>query len=137
MIQNDVLRCPACSRVLLDPIYDLGLGDGGIRRMTCGGCGRPFTLSARLVYDVSAGDGPAPLADAVLAAFRYEDGGPLAVGGRGRLVKDGKPSDLTFGIVVDERTGLPYMAVADKGGGTAKASILGLWMRGWRFAKED
>ena len=68
-----------------------------------------------------------PLADAVLAAFRLTDGSALRAGGRGRLVHgDGSPSGLTFEVVVDDATDLPCMAV----------SILGLTMRGWRFAKE-
>lgn len=46
------------------------------------------------------------------------------------------PSGLTFEVVMDDATDLPCMAVTD-GGETARASILGLTMRGWRFAKED
>lgn len=113
--------------------------DGGRRRLTCEECGRPFTVEASLVYDVTADGEPAasPLADAVLAAFRLTDGGALRVGGRGRLVHgDGSPSGLTFEVVMDDATDLPCMAVTD-GGETVRASILGLMMLGWRFAKED
>lgn len=86
MIQTNVLNCPSCGAKLLDPIYDLEMVDGGRRRLTCGECGRPFTVTASLVYDVTADGEPAasPLADAVLAAFRLTDGGALRVGGRGR-----------------------------------------------------
>lgn len=139
MIQTNVLNCPSCVAELLDPIYDLEMVDGGRRRLTCGECGRPFTVTASLVYDVTADGEPAasPLADAVLAAFCLTDGGALCVGGRGRLVHgDGSPSGLTFEVVMDDATDLPCMVVTD-GGETARASILGLTMRGWRFAKED
>lgn len=135
MIQTNVLNCPSCGAELLDPIYDLEI-DGGCRRLTCGECGRPFTATASLVYDVTADGEPAgtPAADAVLAAFHLADGGILRVGSRGRLVHgDGSPSGLTFEVVVDDATDLPCMAVTD-GGETARASILGLTMRGWRFA---
>lgn len=139
MIQTKTLDCPSCGAELLDPIYDLEMVDGGRRRLTCGECGRPFTVEASLVYDVTA-DGElaaSPLADAVLAAFRLTDGGALRVGGRGRLVHgDGSPSGLTFEVVMDDATDLPCMAVTD-GGETVRASILGLMMLGWRFAKED
>lgn len=57
-------------------------------------------------------------------------------GGRRRLTcgnAAGSPSGLTFEVVVDDATDLPCMAVTD-GGETARASILGLTMRGWRFA---
>lgn len=139
MIQTNVLDCPSCGAGLLDPIYDLEMVDGGRRRLTCGECGRPFTVTASLVYDVTA-DGElaaSPLADAVLAAFRLTDGGALRVGGRGRLVhRDGSPSGLTFEVVMDDATDLPCMAVTDSGE-TVRASILGLMMLGWRFAKED
>lgn len=138
MIQTNVLNCPSCGAELLDPIYDLEMVDGGRRRLTCGECGRPFTVTASLVYDVTADGEPAasPLADAALAAFRLTDGGALRVGGRGRLVHgDGSPSGLTFEVVVDDATDLPCMVVTD-GGETVRASILGLMMRGWRFAKE-
>lgn len=110
--------------------------DGGRRRLTCGECGRPFTVEASLVYDVTADGEPSgtPAADAVLAAFHLADGSALRVGSRGRLVHgDGSPSGLTFEVVVDDATDLPCMAVTD-GGETARASILGLTMRGWRFA---
>lgn len=113
--------------------------DGGRRRLTCGECGRPFTVTASLVYDVTADGEPtaSPLADAALAAFRLTDGGALRVGGRGRLVhRDGSPSGLTFEVVMDDATDLPCMAVTD-GGETVRASILGLMVLGWRFAKED
>lgn len=98
MIQTKTLDCPSCGAELLDPIYDLEMVDGGRRRLTCGECGRPFTVTASLVYDVTADGEPAasPLADAALAAFRLTDGGE-----------------------------------------TVRASILGLMMLGWRFAKED
>lgn len=139
MIQTKKLDCPSCGAGLLDPIYDLEMVDGGRRRLTCGECGRPFTVTASLVYDVTA-DGElaaSPLADAVLAAFRLTDGDALRVGGRGRLVhRDGSPSGLTFEVVMDDATDLPCMAVTD-GGETVRASILGLMMLGWRFAKED
>lgn len=139
MIQTKKLDCPSCGAGLLDPIYDLEMVDGGRRRLTCEECGRPFTVTASLVYDVTA-DGElaaSPLADAVLAAFRLTDGGALRVGGRGRLVhRDGSPSGLTFEVVMDDATDLPCMAVTD-GGETVRASILGLMMLGWRFAKED
>lgn len=139
MIQTKKLDCPSCGAGLLDPIYDLEMVDGGRRRLTCGECGRPFTVTASLVYDVTA-DGElaaSPLADAVLAAFRLTDGGALRVGGRGRLVhRDGSPSGLTFEVVMNDATDLPCMAVTD-GGETVRASILGLMMLGWRFAKED
>lgn len=138
MIQTKTLDCPSCGAELLDPIYDLEMVDGGRRRLTCGECGRPFTVEASLVYDVTADGEPAasPLAGAVLAAFRLIDGGALRAGGRGRLVHgDGSPSGLTFEAVVDDATDLPCMAVTDDGE-TARASILGLTMRGWRFAKE-
>lgn len=134
MIQTEKLDCPSCGAELLDPIYDLEMVDGGRRRLTCGECGRPFTVEASLVYDVTADGEPAasPLAD----AFRLTDGGALRVGGRGRLVHgDGSPSGLTFEVVMDDATDLPCMAVTD-GGETVRASILGLTMRGWRFAKE-
>lgn len=136
MIQTKTLDCPSCGEELLDPIYDLEMVDGGRRRLTCGECGRPFTVEASLVYDVTADGEPSgtPAADAVLAAFRLTDGGALRVGGRGRLVhRDGSPSGLTFEVVVDDATDLPCMAVTDDGE-TARASILGLTMRGWRFA---
>lgn len=136
MIQTKTLDCPSCGAELLDPIYDLEMVDGGRRRLTCGECGRPFTVEASLVYDVTADGEPSgtPAADAVLAAFRLTDGGALRVGGRGRLVhRDGSPSGLTFEVVVDDATDLPCMAVTDDGE-TARASILGLTMRGWRFA---
>ncbi len=139
MIQTKKLDCPSCGAELLDPIYDLEMVDGGRRRLTCGECGRPFTVTASLVYDVTA-DGElaaSPLTDTVLAAFRLTDGGALRVGGRGRLVHgDGSPSGLTFEVVMDDATDLPCMAVTD-GGETVRASILGLMMLGWRFAKED
>lgn len=131
--------CPSCGAELLDPIYDLEMVDGGRRRLTCEECGRPFTVTASLVYDVTADGEPAasPLADAALAAFRLTDGGALRVGGRGRLVHgDGSPSGLTFEVVMDDATDLPCMAVTD-GGETVRASILDLMMLGWRFAKED
>ena len=122
MIQTKTLDCPSCGAELLDPIYDLEMVDGGRRRLTCGECGRPFTVTASLVYDVTADGEPAA------------DGGILRVGSRGRLVHgDGSPSGLTFEVVVDDATDLPCMAVTD-GGETARASILGLTMRGWRFA---
>lgn len=139
MIQTKTLDCPSCGAELLDPIYDLEMVDGGRRRLACGECGRPFTVEASLVYDVTADREPAasPLADAALAAFRLTDGGALRVGGRGRLVHgDGSPSGLTFEVVMDDATDLPCMAVTD-GGETVRASILGLMMLGWRFAKED
>lgn len=139
MIQTKTLDCPSCGAELLDPICDLEMVDGGRRRLTCGECGRPFTVEASLVYDVTADGEPAasPLADAALAAFRLTDGGALRVGGRGRLVhRDGSPSGLTFEVVMDDATDLPCMAVTD-GGETVRASILGLMMLGWRFAKED
>lgn len=141
MIQTNVLNCPSCGAGLLDPIYDLEMVDGGRRRLTCGGCGRPFTVTASLVYDVTADGEPAasPLADAALAAFRLTDGGALRVGSRGRLVRrDGFPGGLSFVVELDDATGLPCMAVSDDDDGeTVRASILGLWMRGWRFDKED
>ena len=139
MIQTKKLDCPSCGAELLDPIYDLEMVDGGRRRLTCGECGRPFTVTASLVYDVTADGEPAasPLADAALAAFRLTDGGALGVGGRGRRGHgDGSPSGLTFEVVMDDATDLPCMAVTD-GGETVRASILGLMMLGWRFAKED
>lgn len=139
MIQTKTLDCPSCGAELLDPIYDLEMVDGGRRRLACGECGRPFTVEASLVYDVTADGEPAasPLADAALAAFRLTDGGALRVGGRGQLVHgDGSPSGLTFEVVMDDATDLPCMAVTD-GGETVRASILGLMMLGWRFAKED
>lgn len=139
MIQTKKLDCPSCGAELLDPIYDLEMVDGGRRRLTCGECGRPFTVAASLVYDVTADGEPAasPLADAALAAFRLTDGGALRVGGRGRLVhRDGSPSGLTFKVVMDDATDLPCMAVTD-GDETVRASILGLMVLGWRFAKED
>lgn len=76
MIQTEKLDCPSCGAELLDPIYDLEMVDGGRRRLTCEECGRPFTVTASLVYDVTADGEPAasPLADAVLAAFRLTDG---------------------------------------------------------------
>lgn len=92
MIQTEKLDCPSCGGELLDPIYDLEMVDGGRRRLTCGECGRPFTVTASLVYDVTADGEPAasPLADAVLAAFRLTDGGTLRVGGPGgRLARGG------------------------------------------------
>lgn len=46
---------------------------------------------------------------------------------------DGGRRRLTFEVVVDDATDLPCMAVTDDGE-TARASILGLTMRGWRFA---
>lgn len=135
MIQTKTLDCPSCGAELLDPIYDLEMVDGGRRHLTCEECGRPFTVTASLAYDVAADGEPStpPTADAVLAAFR------LRVGDRGRLVHtDGSPSGLTFEVVVDDATGLPCMAVTDDDDGeTVRASILGLWMRGWRFDKED
>lgn len=134
MIQTKTLNCPSCGAELLDPIYDLEMVDGGRRRLTCGECGRPFTVTASLVYDVTADGEPAasPLADAALAVFR------LRVGDRGRLVHtDGSPGGLSFEVVVDDATDLPCMAVSDDDDGeTVRASILGLWMRGWRFDKE-
>ena len=132
MIQTRTLNCPSCGAELLDPIYDLEMADGDRRRLTCGECGAPFTVSAALAYDVTADGRPGstPLADAVLAVFR------LRVGDRGRLARDGQPTGLAFEVRVDKPTGLPYMAVSD-GGDAVKASILGLWMRGWRFAKEE
>lgn len=136
MIQTKTLDCPSCGAELLDPIYDLEMVDGGRRRLTCGECGRPFTVEASLAYDVTADGEPSdtPAAGAVLAAFHLADGGILRVGSRGRLVHgDGSPSGLTFEVVVDDATDLPCMAVTD-GGETARASILGLTMRGWRFA---
>lgn len=136
MIQTKTLDCPSCGAELLDPIYDLEMVDGGRRRLTCGECGRPFTVTASLVYDVTADGEPAtsPAADAVLAAFHLTDGSALRVGSRGRLIHgDGSPSGLTFEVVVDDATDLPCMAVTDDGE-TARASILGLTMRGWRFA---
>lgn len=139
MIQTEKLDCPSCGAELLDPIYDLEMVDGGRRRLRCEECGRPFTVTASLVYDVTADGEPAasPLADAALAAFRLTDGGALRVGGRGRLVHgDGSPSGLTFEVVMDDATDLPCMAVTD-GGETVRASILGLMVLGWRFAKED
>lgn len=139
MIQTEKLDCPSCGAELLDPIYDLEMVDGGRRRLTCEECGRPFTVTASLVYDVTADGEPAasPLADAALAAFRLTDGGALRVGGRGRLVHgDSSPSGLTFEVVMDDATDLPCMAVTD-GGETVRASILGLMVLGWRFAKED
>lgn len=139
MIQTKKLDCPSCGAGLLDPIYDLEMVDGGRRRLTCGECGRPFTVTASLVYDVTADGEPAasPLANAALAVFRLTDGGALRVGGRGRLVhRDGSPSGLTFEVVMDDATDLPCMAVTD-GGEAVRASILGLMMLGWRFAKED
>ena len=110
MIQTKTLDCPSCGAELLDPIYDLEMVDGGRRRLACGECGRPFTVEASLVYDVTADGEPAasPLADAALAAFRLTDGGALRVGGRGRLVHgDGSPSGLTFEVVMDDATDLP------------------------------
>ena len=88
MIQTNVLNCPSCGAELLDPIYDLEMVDGGRRRLTCGECGRPFTVEASLVYDVTADGEPAasPLADAALAAFRLTDGGALR--GRARVCRD-------------------------------------------------
>lgn len=133
MIQTNVLDCPSCGAKLLDPIYDLEMVDGGRRHLTCEECGRPFTVTASLAYDVTADGEPStpPLAGAVLAVFR------LRVGNRGRLVHtDGSPGDLLFEVVVDDATGLPCMAVSD-GSDAARASILGLWMRGWRFERED
>lgn len=141
MIQTKTLDCPSCGAELLDPIYDLEMVDGGRRRLTCEECGRPFTVTASLAYDVAADGEPStpPLADAVLAAFRLTDGGALRVGSRGRLVRrDGSPGGLSFVVELDDATGLPCMAVSDDDDGeTVRASILGLWMRGWRFDKED
>lgn len=93
MIQTKKLDCPSCGAELLDPIYDLEMVDGGRRRLTCGECGRPFTVKASLVYDVTADGEPAgtPAADAVLAAFHLTDGSALRVGGRGRLVHGDGP----------------------------------------------
>lgn len=134
MIQTKTLDCPSCEAELLDPIYDLEMVDGGRRHLTCEECGRPFTVTASLAYDVTADGEPSmpPLADAVLAVFR------LRVGDRGRLVHtDGSPGGLSFEVVVDDATDLPCMAVSDDDDGeTVRASILGLWMRGWRFDKE-
>ena len=134
MIQTKTLDCPSCGAELLDPIYDLEMVDGGRRHLTCEECGRPFTVTASLAYDVTADGEPStpPLADAVLAVFR------LRVGDRGRLVHtDGSPGGLSFEVVVDDATDLPCMAVSDDDDGeTVRASILGLWMRGWRFDKE-
>lgn len=59
MIQTKTLNCPSCGAELLDPIYDLEMVDGGRRRLTCGECGRPFTVTASLVYDVTADGEPA------------------------------------------------------------------------------
>ena len=135
MIQTKTLDCPSCGAELLDPIYDLEMVAGGRRHLTCEECGRPFTVTASLAYDVTADGEPStpPLAGAVLAVFR------LRVGDRGRLVHtDGSPGGLSFEVVVDDATGLPCMAVSDDDDGeTVRASILGLWMRGWRFDKED
>lgn len=135
MIQTKTLSCPSCGAELLDPIYDLEMVDGGRRHLTCEECGRPFTVTASLAYDVTADGEPStpPLTSAVLAVFR------LRVGDRGRLVHtDGSPGGLSFEVVVDDATGLPCMAVSDDDDGeTVRASILGLWMRGWRFDKED
>ena len=140
MIQTKTLNCPSCGAELLDPIYDLEMVDGGRRRLTCGECGRPFTVEASLVYDVTADGEPAasPLTDTVLAAFHLADGGILRAGSRGRLVHtDGSPGGLSVEVVVDDATDLPCMAVSDDDDGeTVRASILGLWMRGWRFDKE-
>ena len=82
MIQTNVLNCPSCGAELLDPIYDLEMVDGGRRRLTCGECGRPFTVEASLVYDVTADGEPSasPLADAVLAAFHQTNGSALRAG---------------------------------------------------------
>lgn len=133
MIQTKTLSCPSCGAELLDPIYDLEMVDGGRRHLTCEECGRPFTVTASLAYDVTADGEPStpPLAGAVLAVFR------LRVGDRGRLVHtDGSPGGLSFEVVVDDATGLPCMAVSDDDDGeTVRASILGLWMCGWRFDK--
>ena len=76
MIRTKTLDCPSCGAELLDPIYDLEMVDGGCRRLTCGECGRPFTVEASLVYDVTADGEPAasPLADAVLAASVFHFG---------------------------------------------------------------
>lgn len=132
MIQTKTLSCPSCGAELLDPIYDLEMVDGGRRHLTCEECGRPFTVTASLAYDVTADGEPStpPLTSAVLAVFR------LRVGDRGRLVHtDGSPGGLSFEVVVDDATGLPCMAVSDDDGETVRASILGLWMCGWRFDK--
>lgn len=136
MFQTNVLNCPSCGAELLDPIYDLEMVDGGCRRLTCGECGRPFTATASLVYDVTADGEPAgtPAAMPCSPPSTWPTEGILRVGSRGRLVHgDGSPSGLTFEVVVDDATDLPCMAVTD-GGETARASILGLTMRGWRFA---
>lgn len=132
MIQTKTLDCPSCGAELLDPIYDLEMGDGGRRHLTCEECGRPFTVTASLAYDVTADGRPSstPLADSVLAVFR------LRVGDRGRLLQGAEPSGLAFEVMVDGSTGLPCMAVSDDDDGeTVRASILGLWMCGWRFDK--
>lgn len=92
MIQTKTLNCPSCGAELLDPIYDLEMVDGGRRRLTCGECGRPFTVTASLVYERDGRRGAAgtPAADAVLAAFHLADGGhparrkPRAAGPWGR-----------------------------------------------------
>lgn len=58
MIQTKNLDCPSCGAELLDPIYDLEMVDGGRRRLTCGECGRPFTVTASLAHaDLWAKDG--------------------------------------------------------------------------------
>ena len=90
MIQTKTLDCPSCGAELLDPIYDLEMVDGGRRRLTCGECGRPFTVEASLVYDVTADGEPSasPLADAVLAAFHLTNGSALLAPQRTRFADE-------------------------------------------------
>lgn len=91
MIQTKTLNCPSCGAELLDPIYDLEMVDGGRRRLTCGECGRPFTVEASLVYDVTADGEPSasPLADAERAANADVDGSCRFLAGTGRC---GRPT---------------------------------------------
>lgn len=77
-----------------------------------------------------------PLAAAVLSAIRYEDGGMLRMGDRGRLAyADGTPSRLTFRVRADRGTGLPYMSMSDGAIDAGRSGIPGLLMRGWRFIR--
>ena len=140
-MKDIILQCACCHKEITD-LSAAGWRNGERRSFECPECGCRTKVEAEVWLRLSSDAEETwrelyRLAQWNACETWFDSDGALRVGGRGRLVHgDGSPSGLTFEVVVDDATDLPCMAVTD-GGETVRASILGLTMRGWRFAKED
>lgn len=56
MVENGELRCPNCNAEVDPDLGEWMMRDGETRRFRCDECGRNFTVTARLEYEV----GPYP-----------------------------------------------------------------------------